>query len=139
MSLPPFHIAIPVHSLTAAQRFYGELLGCPQGRSSSNWIDFDFFGHQFVCHQAAVPIAIKARNEVDGERVPVPHCGVVLEWAEWERLAERLSEQKADFVIEPGVRFAGEPGEQATMFVADPSGNVLEFKAMRNPDNLFAE
>ena len=137
MSLQPFHIALPVDSLSAARRFYGEVLGCPEGRSSSNWVDFDFFGHQFVCHQAAVPVSIKARNDVDGERVPVPHYGVVLRWEDWEQLAARLQERDVEFIIAPGVRFAGETGEQATMFIADPSGNVLEFKAMRNPDNLF--
>ena len=139
MSLLPFHVAIPVHSLSAARSFYGDLLGCPEGRSSANWVDFDFFGHQFVCHQAAVPIEIKARNDVDGERVPVPHYGVVLQWSDWESLADKLRDAGVEFVVEPGVRFAGEPGEQATMFLADPSGNVLEFKAMRNPENLVSK
>ncbi len=138
MSLPPFHVAVPVTSLEASRAFYGELLGCPEGRSDEHWIDFNLYGHQFVCHYAS-QAAPSASNEVDGERVPVPHYGVVLNWSDWEALAEKLTKANADFILEPGVRFTGLPGEQATLFIADPSGNVLEFKAMRNPANLFSK
>ena len=138
MSLTPFHVAVPVTSLEDSRAFYGELLGCPEGRSAEHWVDFNLYGHQFVCHLAP-GAAPTARNEVDGKQVPVPHYGVVLDWADWEALAARLKSVNAVFIIEPGVRFAGQPGEQATMFIADPSGNVLEFKAMRNPQNLFAK
>jgi extradiol dioxygenase family protein len=139
MSLRPFHIAVPVHDLTAARQFYGELLGCPEGRSSDRWIDFDLYGHQFVCHYAGEEIEPAAHNEVDGENVPVPHYGVVLVWSDWEALAEALQKSGIEFIIKPNVRFAGEPGEQATLFIADPSGNVLEFKAMRHPEKLFSK
>jgi len=138
MPLSPFHIALPVHDLEAAREFYGELLGCPEGRSASEWVDFDFFGHQFVCHLSRDSSANEIRNTVDGHAVPVPHFGVVLAWNEWEQLAKRLRDAGTEFVIEPTVRFVGEPGEQATLFFRDPSGNALEFKAMRNPENLFA-
>jgi extradiol dioxygenase family protein len=139
MSLRPFHVAVPVHDLAAARQFYGEVLGCPEGRSSEHWIDFDLFGHQFVCHYAGEDSAPVVRNEVDGKLVPVPHYGVVLDWPDWELLAESLQKFGAKFILAPNVRFAGEPGEQATMFIADPSGNVLEFKAMRHPENLFSK
>lgn len=139
MSLRPFHIAVPVTDLTAAREFYGGVLGCPEGRSADDWVDFDFFGHQFVCHRVARPDRAPAgHNTVDGESVPVPHCGVVLAWSDWETLADRLRSAGVRFLIEPGVRFAGEPGEQGTLFIADPSGNVLEFKAMRDDSRLFA-
>ena len=136
--LNPFHLAIPVHSLAAARSFYGELLGCREGRSDKHWVDFDLYGHQLVCHLASSDTLL-VRNEVDGEQVPVPHFGVVLDWTTWEQLANKLRDAKTDFVIAPGVRFLGEPGEQATMFLLDPSGNALEFKAMRQPENLFAK
>jgi extradiol dioxygenase family protein len=139
MSLKPFHLAVPVSDLRLARNFYGELLGCPEGRSTDEWIDFDFFGHQFVCHLVATAIKSAATNSVAGKDVPVPHFGVVLDWAEWERLAEHLSAAGTDFILAPGVRFAGLPGEQATMFLADPCGNMLEFKAMQNPGNLFSK
>ena len=136
--LPPFHLAFPVHDLEAARAFYGGLLGCPEGRSAAEWIDFDFFGHQIVAH---LDPAIRPRahhNPVDGHDVPVPHFGAVLPMAEWDRLAERLQASEGiQFVIEPTVRFRGETGEQATMFFLDPSGNALEIKAMRDPANLF--
>lgn len=136
MKLTPFHVAVPVHSLAEARAFYGGLLGCAEGRSAEQWVDFNLYGHQFVCH--VTPGAGEAgRNEVDGKQVPVPHYGVVLDWAEWERLAEHLQAAGVNFIVAPGVRFAGEPGEQATMFLADPSGNALEFKALRDPDDLF--
>ncbi len=138
MTLPPFHLAFPVDDLEAARRFYGGLLGCREGRSAERWIDFDRFGHQIVAH--LVPDAVRARspNPVDGEDVPVPHFGVVLPMAGWRALAERLQGAGVDFVISPTVRFAGQPGEQATMFFTDPAGNALEFKAMTDPAKLFA-
>lgn len=138
MTLPPFHLAFPVHDLEAARAFYGGLLGCPEGRSDDHWIDFDFFGHQIVAHLADVP-ARKSSNPVDGHDVPVPHFGAVLSMEDWKALADRLSDAETRFVIEPTVRFAGQPGEQATMFFLDPSGNALEIKAMRDPAKLFAK
>jgi len=139
VTLPPFHLAFPVHDLDAARRFYGGLLGCPEGRSSEQWIDFDFFGHQIVAHLDPAMQARPHHNEVDGAHVPVPHFGAVLGMAEWRALAERLEAEGAEFVIAPAVRFAGQPGEQATMFFLDPSGNALEIKAMADPANLFAK
>lgn len=138
MSLPPFHLAFPVHDLQAARAFYGGLLGCPEGRSAAEWIDFDFFGHQIVAHLADDMAPRPHHNPVDGHDVPVPHFGAVLDMTSWERLAERLT-GAVTFVIEPTVRFRGEPGEQATMFFLDPSGNAIELKAMRDPANLFAK
>jgi extradiol dioxygenase family protein len=139
MSLSPFHLAFPVDDLGAARRFYGDLLQCPEGRSSAEWIDFNLHGHQIVAHLAPDAVRARASNAVDGEDVPVPHFGVVLPIAEWKALAERLVEADTDFVIPPTVRFEGQPGEQATMFFLDPAGNALEFKAMANPANLFAK
>jgi extradiol dioxygenase family protein len=138
MTLPPFHLAFPVHDLAAARAFYGGLLGCPEGRSSEQWIDFDFFGHQIVAHLAEGS-APRHHNPVDGHDVPVPHFGAVLDMATWRDLAERLRAAGTAFVIEPTVRFEGQPGEQATMFFIDPSGNAIEFKAMARPENLFAK
>ena len=138
MSLPPFHLAFPVDDLAAARRFYGELLGCPEGRSAGHWVDFDLHGHQIVAHLAPEAVRRRATNPVDGEAVPVPHFGLVLAMDEWKALAERLTGAGVEFVIPPTVRFAGEPGEQATMFLLDPAGNALEFKAMADPGNLFA-
>lgn len=139
MSLSPFHLAFPVDDLAAARRFYGELLGCPEGRSATEWVDFDLFGHQIVAHLAPGEVRRRSTNEVDGENVPVPHFGVVLGMDEWSRLARRLQSAGIDFVIAPTVRFEGQPGEQATMFFLDPAGNALEFKAMANAGNLFAK
>jgi extradiol dioxygenase family protein len=139
MSTPPFHLAFPVDDLAAARRFYGDLLGCPEGRSADHWVDFDLHGHQIVAHLAPEAVRARATNPVDGEDVPVPHFGLVLPWAEWKALAARLEEAGTDFVIPPTVRFEGEPGEQATMFLLDPAGNALEFKAMADPANLFAK
>ncbi|HEY1144543.1 MAG TPA: VOC family protein [Sphingomicrobium sp.] len=139
MSLPPFHLAFPVDDLAAARRFYGELLGCPEGRSADEWIDFDLHGHQIVAHLAPQSAPRRATNEVDGEHVPVPHFGVVLPMEDWKRLAERLKAAGVEFVIEPGIRFEGQPGEQATMFLLDPAGNALEFKAMADHTKLFAK
>ncbi len=138
MSLPPFHLAFPVHDLEAARRFYGGLLGCPEGRSAAEWIDFDFFGHQIVAHFDPAMRPRPHRNPVDGHDVPVPHFGAVLGMEQWEALAERLRRAGISFVIEPTVRFRGQAGEQATMFFLDPSGNALELKAMAQPENLFA-
>jgi extradiol dioxygenase family protein len=137
MSLPPFHLAFPVHDLAAARAFYGGLLGCPEGRSDEQWVDFDFFGHQIVAHLDPEMRPRRHSNPVDGHDVPVPHFGAVLGMEEWRALADRLNEAGTDFVIAPGVRFEGEVGEQATMFFLDPSGNALELKAMRDPESLF--
>ncbi len=139
MTLPPFHLAFPVHDLEAARAFYGGLLGCPEGRSSEQWIDFDFFGHQIVAHLDPAIRPRPHRNPVDGHDVPVPHFGAVLEMKAWEALAKTLRAAGTAFVIEPTVRFRGLPGEQATMFVLDPSGNALELKAMADPEKLFAK
>jgi len=138
MSLPPFHLAFPVDDLAAARDFYGRVLGCPEGRSSDQWIDFDLHGHQIVAHLAPHAPRRKATNAVDGEEVPVPHFALVLAMDDWKTLAERLKAADIEFVIPPTVRFAGQPGEQATMFLTDPAGNALEFKAMADPENLFA-
>jgi len=137
--LPPFHLAFPVDDLAAARRFYGELLGCTEGRSADDWVDFDLHGHQIVAHLAPQQVRARSTNPVDGEEVPVPHFGVVLDKQSWERLAERLTDAGVEFVIPPTVRFAGQPGEQATMFLLDPAGNALEFKAMADPAKLFAK
>src|SRR5438270_6788136 len=139
MSLPPFHLALPVDDLAAARRFYGGLLGCPEGRSAEHWVDLDLFGHQIVAHLAPDQVRRRSTNPVDGEDVPVPHFGVVLPMDEWKPLAQRLQGANVEFVIEPTVRFEGQPGEQATMFLLDPAGNALEFKAMAKPENLFAK
>jgi len=139
MSLSPFHLAFPVDDLAAARRFYGELLGCPEGRSAEEWVDFDLFGHQIVAHLAPGETRRRSINEVDGEDVPVPHFGVVLGMDEWKSLADRLKSAGVKFVIAPTIRFEGQPGEQATMFFLDPAGNALEFKAMADPANLFAK
>lgn len=140
MSLSPFHLAIPVHNLDAARHFYGEVFGCTEGRSSAHWVDFNFFGHQLVIHEAPkMPHQEAAHtNAVDGHDVPVPHFGVVLEWEDWERLAARLRAHEVRFVIEPHVRFQGQVGEQATLFLLDPCGNALEFKAFKDIGQLFA-
>ena len=139
MTLPPFHLAFPVDDLAAARRFYGELLGCPEGRSADQWVDFDLHGHQIVAHLAPEQVRARSTNPVDGEDVPVPHFGLVLPMGEWKRLAVRLEEAGVDFVIAPTIRFEGQPGEQATMFFRDPAGNALEFKAMADPAKLFAK
>ena len=138
MSRPPFHLAFPVDDLAAARRFYGELLGCPEGRSADHWVDFDLHGHQIVAHLAPDAVRARATNRVDGDDVPVPHFGLVLSMDEWRALAARLK-GAVEFVIEPTVRFEGQPGEQATMFLLDPAGNPLEFKAMADPAKLFAK
>ncbi|MBU6422345.1 MAG: VOC family protein [Gammaproteobacteria bacterium] len=134
---PLFHLAFPVRDLDETRRFYTGLLGCPTGRESEHWIDFNFFGHQIVAHLAP-PESGAATNPVDGEDVPVRHFGVILEWDQWQALADKLKAAKVKFVIEPGIRFKGKVGEQATMFFKDPSGNALEFKAFRDPSQVFA-
>jgi uncharacterized protein len=139
MSLPPFHLAFPVDDLAAARAFYGGVLGCPEGRSADEWIDFDLCGHQIVAHLAPEAVRARATNPVDGEDVPVPHFGLVLAMDEWKALAERLESAGVEFVMPPTVRFPGQPGEQATMFFRDPAGNALEFKAMADPAKLFAK
>ena len=138
-TLQPFHLAFPVTSLDNARAFYGELLGCPEGRSSPEWIDFDFFGHQLVAHLAPDEVRPPAKNDVDGDAVPVRHFGVVLSMDDWHALAERLQGVGTKFVIEPHIRFKGEVGEQATMFFLDPCGNALEFKAFKDIGSLFAK
>lgn len=136
---PPFHLAFPVASLADARGFYGRLLGCPEGRSSEAWVDFDFFGHQIVAHLAPEALRAPAAHDVDGDNVPVRHFGVVLAMDEWRALADKLRTAGTHFVIEPHVRFKGQPGEQATMFLLDPSGNALEFKAFADRSRLFAK
>ena len=138
----PFHLAFPVHDLAQARAFYGGLLGCPEGRSSDQWVDFNLFGHQIVAHLTGAlrtgETPVPPSNPVDGHDVPVPHFGVVLPMDEWRALAQRLGDANVEFVIEPYVRFEGQPGEQATMFFRDPSGNALEFKAFADSSTLFA-
>ncbi len=138
MALPPFHLAFPVDDLSAARAFYGGLLGCSEGRSSDEWIDFEFYGHQIVAHLAQGKAGDRGSSHVDGHGVPVPHFGLVLEMAEWHALADHLEDSGTEFVIAPTVRFKNKPGEQATMFLRDPSGNALEFKAIADPAQLFA-
>ena len=138
MSLDPFHLAFPVHDLAAARTFYRDILGCPEGRSSEAWIDFDLFGHQIVCHLSTNSVP-SIHNAVDGDAVPVPHFGVVLSMDKWRQLSERLADRGVEFAIAPRVRFEGQVGEQATMFFYDPSGNALEFKAFGDRSQLFAK
>jgi extradiol dioxygenase family protein len=134
----PFHLAFPVHDIAAARAFYGGLLGCPEGRSAPDWVDFDLYGHQVVAHLAPAETRPVQANAVDGDQVPVRHFGVVLPMPEWDALAARLRAAGVRFIIEPHVRFQGEVGEQATMFFLDPSGNALEFKAFKDLSSLFA-
>lgn len=137
--LRPFHLAFPVHDLAAARQFYGEILGCEEGRSDDHWIDFNLYGHQIVTHLNEQLEQNAIINPVDGEQVPVPHFGVVLAMDLWTALAERIKKTDVQFVIEPTIRFKGQTGEQATMFFLDPSGNALEFKAFAQDDQLFAK
>lgn len=138
-ALAPFHLAFPVDDLARTRDFYGRVLGCPEGRSSSEWIDFDLFGHQIVAHLAPPKTDRPHHNEVDGHDVPVPHFGVVLDWEHFHAFAERLRNHGVKFVVEPYLRFAGQVGEQATMFFMDPSGNALEFKAFKDRGQIFAK
>lgn len=142
MQLTPFHIALQVRDIGEARNFYGNILGLPEGRSDTNWIDFNMFGHQFVCHlnpELGKSGKIKSLyNHVDGHGVPIPHAGVILEMDRWQKLSEKLKNRNIEFIIEPYTRFEGKPGEQATMFFLDPSGNALEFKAFKNiEDQIF--
>ncbi len=139
-SLSPFHLAIPVCNLTACRRFYRDVLGCEEGRHSDHWVDFNFFGHQLVIHYKPKEETLEQHvNLVDGKDVPVPHFGIVLPWEDFHTFAKSLKEKAIDFIIAPYIRFHGQPGEQATMFFKDPSGNALEFKAFKDLDQLFAK
>jgi len=141
MTLTPFHLALPVDDLEAARGFYGGLLGCAEGRSAERWIDYDLFGHQLSLHlveRRAGTAGVAGHNPVDGDAVPVPHFGVVLLWEDWRSLADRLTAAGVNFVIPPRTRFAGQVGEQATLFFLDPSGNALEFKSFKDPSRIFA-
>lgn len=138
-ALSPFHLAFPVTSLAKARAFYGVLLGCPEGRSSEEWVDFDFFGHQIVAHLAPDEAGNRGHSAVDGHNVPVRHFGVILTRPEWDALADKLRAAETQFVIEPYIRFQGQVGEQATMFFMDPCGNALEFKAFADRSQLFAK
>ncbi len=138
MDLPRFHLAFPVHDLAEARAFYGDVLGCPEGRSSGDWIDFDFYGHQIVAHHSPAEAGHRNTSAVDGEAVPVRHFGVILTLPQWQEMAARLEAAAIRFIIPPQIRFKGEPGEQATLFFLDPSGNALEFKAFARDDMVFA-
>ena len=137
--LSPFHVAFPVHDLALARNFYGATLGCSEGRSAADWVDFNFYGHQIVAHLAPTEVGLAQRNTVDGDGVPVRHFGIVLPMPEWTALAARLQAKGIAFLIEPHIRFKGQPGEQATMFFLDPSGNALEIKAFADIARLFAK
>jgi extradiol dioxygenase family protein len=138
-TMPPFHLAFPVHDLAAARAFYGDLLGCSEGRSSDEWVDFNFYGHQIVAHLAPDECGHRNTSAVDGKDVPVRHFGAILDLQTWKLLADKLTAAGTRFVIEPYVRFKGEPGEQATMFFLDPSGNAIEFKGFATLEKLFAK
>ena len=138
MSRPRFHLAFPVNDIAEARRFYGGLVGCPEGRSAENWVDFDLYGHQIVAHYAPDECTPPPTGAVDGHQVPCRHFGLLLDWSDWESLAEKFRDAGFEFVIEPYVRFEGQPGEQGTFFVRDPAGNHLEFKTFRNDDQIFA-
>jgi extradiol dioxygenase family protein len=135
---PRFHLVFPVRDLAEARAFYGELLGCPEGRASDEWVDFDFFGHQIVAHLSPNEAGHKAHNQVDGDAVPVRHFGAILSMTQWKALAARLEARNVPFIIPPDIRFEGQPGEQATFFFCDPSGNALEFKAFEDDSQIFA-
>ncbi len=139
MTLPRFHLAFPVRDLAEARAFYGDLLGCPEGRSSADWVDFDFYGHQIVAHLAPDEVGHRHTSAVDGEQVPVRHFGAILTLPEWEALAQKLKAAGTKFIIEPQIRFKGQPGEQATLFFLDPCGNALEFKAFADDAMVFAK
>lgn len=137
--IPPFHLAFPVNDLEATDAFYSNILGCSKGRSSDHWIDYNLFGHQIVAHLAPEDAGKGSTNDVDGHQVPVKHFGVILEWQQWHDFAEKLKSHGIEFIIKPYVRFEGQPGEQATMFFLDPSGNALEFKAFKDQSQIFAK
>jgi extradiol dioxygenase family protein len=138
-TMPPFHLAFPVRDLSEARAFYGELLECPEGRSSEEWIDFNFFGHQIVAHLSPDECRETATSGVDNHQVPVRHFGAVLSIPSWQALADKLKAAGTQFIIEPYVRFKDQPGEQATMFFTDPSGNAIEIKAFKDMQSLFAK
>lgn len=138
-STPLFHLAFPVNDIAQARAFYGELLGCPEGRSAPDWVDFNFYGHQIVAHLAPHEVGHQHTNAVDGHQIPVRHFGAILPFAEWQALAEKLKAAGIAFIIEPNIRFKGETGEQATMFFLDPSGNALEFKSFADLSQVFAK
>jgi len=138
MPMPPFHLSFPILDIAATRAFYNGVLGCAIGREDTRWIDFNFSGHQLSAHLVDTPPAPEPTNQVDGKAVPVRHFGVVLDWDDWQRLAQRLRVAQIEFLIEPHIRFAGQVGEQATLFITDPSGNGLEFKSFRDPQRLFA-
>lgn len=135
----PFHLAFPVRDIAEARAFYGDLLGCPEGRSAPEWVDFDFYGHQIVAHLAPDECGHKTSSAVDGHQVPVRHFGAIVPMDRWQAMADKLVAQKTEFVIEPYIRFKGEPGEQATMFFLDPSGNAIEMKSFADLSSLFAK
>ena len=137
MSLQPFHLAIPVDNIEKSRNFYTNTLGFKEGRSDKKWVDYDFFGHQLVIHLDNSYSRDKNLNSVDGHDVPIPHFGVVLDWIEWESFSKKIMDLKIEFIIKPYIRFKGKVGEQATMFFLDPSGNALEFKSFKNPNQLF--
>jgi extradiol dioxygenase family protein len=139
MAIPLFHLAFPVDDLGKARAFYGGLLGCPEGRSAEDWVDFDFYGHQIVAHLSPSEVGHRRTSRVDGDSVPVRHFGVILSMDEWHELADKLNKAGTRFIIEPHVRFKGEVGEQATMFFLDPCGNALEFKAFEDMSQVFAK
>jgi extradiol dioxygenase family protein len=139
MAIPLFHLAFPVDSIAKARAFYGELLGCSEGRSAPEWVDFDFYGHQIVAHLAPDEVGHRATSAVDGHDVPVRHFGAILPMGDWEALAQKLTRAGTEFIIEPHVRFKGEVGEQATMFFLDPCGNALEFKSFADMSQVFAK
>ena len=138
MPPPCFHLAFPIQEIESTRRFYVGLLGCREGRSAADWIDFDFYGHQLSAHVLPEACSGAHAHDVDGDDVPVRHFGMVLEWSAWEELRDRIAAAGVPFLIEPHVRFQGKVGEQATLFVRDPSGNALEFKSFRDPARLFA-
>ena len=138
-NLSPFHLAIPVNNIAKCKIFYKEILGCVEGRSSDNWVDFDFFGHQLVIHFQESNNKNLHTNPVDGKDVPIPHFGVILEWENFKRFSSKLEKKGVEFIIKPYIRFEGEPGEQATMFFKDPSGNALEFKSFKDSSQIFAK
>ena len=135
----PFHLAFPVRDIAEARAFYGDLLGCPEGRSAPEWVDFDFYGHQIVAHLAPDECGHKTSSAVDGHQVPVRHFGAIVPMDKWQAMADKLIARKTEFVIEPYIRFKGEPGEQATMFFLDPSGNAIEMKSFSDLNSLFAK
>jgi len=138
-AIRPFHLAIPVHDLEIAREFYGDILGCSTGRESENWIDFNFFGHQLVTHLDKNMNISDSTNTVDGNRVPVPHFGIILKKKDWDTLAKKLSAANVDFIVEPRTRFKDNTGEQSTMFIKDPSGNALEFKSFQDDGHIFTK